>query len=62
MKDELKTVIKNLLIDVLIILAGVVTIYKLTNDLVSLIIFILTVIWVLFVVYVIFPIESIEAP
>lgn len=50
--------IKKLSVTILIILAGIVAVYKLTNDLVSLIIFIITVIWVLFVVYVIFPIES----
>lgn len=58
MKDELKTVIKNLLVDVLIILAGAVAVYKMTNDLISVIIYVVTVVWLLFVVYVIFPILS----
>ena len=58
MNDELKTVIKNLLVDVLIILAGAVAVYKMTNDLISVIIYVVTVVWLLFVVYVIFPILS----
>ena len=58
MKDELKTAIKNLMVDVLIILAGVFAVYKMMNDLFSVIIYVITVVWLLFVVYVIFPIES----
>jgi len=58
MNDELKTVIKNLLVDVLIILAGAVAFYKMMNDLILVIIYVVTVVWLLFVVYVIFPILS----
>ena len=54
----MKTVIKNLLVDVLIILAGAVAVYKMTNDLILVIIYVVTVVWLLFVVYVIFPILS----
>ena len=52
----MNTVIKNLLVDVLIILAGAVAVYKMTNDLILVIIYVVTVVWLLFVVYVIFPI------
>ena len=58
MKDELKTAIKRLSVTVLFILNGVAAVYKLTNDLISTIIYAVTVVWGLFVVYVIFPILS----
>ena len=58
MKDELKTAIKRLAIIILVIFAGAVAVYKMMNDLISVIIYVVTVVWLLFVVYVIFPILS----
>ena len=58
MKDELKTAIKRLATIILVIFAATVAVYKMTNDLISVIIYVVTVVWLLFVVYVIFPILS----
>ena len=58
MKEESKTVIKNLTVNILIILAGAILVYQTMNNLVPVIIYVVTVVWLLFVVYVIFPILS----
>jgi len=56
MKDELKTAIKRLATIILVIFAATVAVYKMTNDLILVIIYVVTVVLLLFVVYVIFPI------
>ena len=56
-KMEWKAIIE-LTVTILIILAGVISIYIMTNNLIPTIIYIVTVFYVIFVVYVIFPIES----
>ncbi|RLI47365.1 hypothetical protein DRO69_00750 [Candidatus Bathyarchaeota archaeon] len=56
-KMEWKAIIE-LTVTTLIILASVISIYIMTNDLIPTIIYIVTVLYAFFVVYVIFPIES----